>query len=49
MTYDKPEVELMGSARIVIQSMVKPKPGVMFDGITNNVSFLITPAYDLDE
>jgi hypothetical protein len=49
MNYIKPEVALLGFASTLIESMMVPKPGVMFDGITNEVSFRITPAYDLDE
>jgi hypothetical protein len=46
MTYSKPEVDVLGDAKVVIESM-QPKPGSSTDNQGSNHTS--TPAYDLDE
>lgn len=45
MTYNKPEVDVLGKAVAVIES-VTPKPKGSTDGLQNKHT---NPAYDLDE
>lgn len=46
MTYTRPEVDVLGEARSVIESM-QPKPGSTTDNQGSNHTS--APAYDLDE